>query len=45
MIIQAHFDREEQFSLVLKLVTARLQLSHLRHKGIWQSYDITLVKL
>lgn len=46
MIVQAHFNKEEQFSLVFKLVTADLQLSRLRHKGIWQwLYNVTVVKL
>lgn len=37
MIVQAHFNMEEQFSLVLRLVSASLPLFHLQHKGIWQS--------
>lgn len=37
MTVQAHFNMEEQFSLVLRLVSASLLLFHLWHIGIWQS--------
>jgi len=46
MIVKAHFNKEDPFSLVFRLVTADLHLSYLRHKGIWQSlYNVRLVKL